>query len=149
MPTMSDADLLAYMRGYRLAVVATLGSDGGPQSALVGIAVTDVFEIVFDTVASSRKHANLLRDPRVAVAFGGPDERNEKTLQYEGVAALVSPTDAAGAPWREAYYSVWPDGRARLAWPDIAYWRIVPRWLRFSDFGRGPLIVERRFEAQP
>ncbi len=140
----ADADLLAYMRGHRLAVVATVGRYGEPQAALVGVAVTDDFEIVFDTMDTSRKHANLTADPRAAVTFSGPGER---TLQIEGVARAVSTSDVADAAWREAYYAAWPNGRERLAWPGLAYWRIGPRWLRFSDYDAGPLIVERVFAA--
>ena len=130
------------MRSHRLVVVSSLGADGSPQSALVGIAVTDAFEIVFDTAASSRKHGNLGRDPRTAVTFTGP---GEQTLQFEGTASAVSVAAPEDATWRETYYLAWPDGRSRLGWPGISYWRIEPRWLRFSDFDRGPLIFEKRF----
>jgi len=50
------------MRSHKLAVISTLGADGSPQAALVGVAVTDTFQIIFDTVSTSRKHANLVRD---------------------------------------------------------------------------------------
>jgi len=135
-------EIREYLRTQRLAVVATRGTDGAPQAALVGIAVTDALEIVFDTVTTSRKHRNLRADPRVAVTFGGSDER---TLQYEGIAAEVSTAGAADAAYRTAYYRAWPDGHERLAWPDLCYWRISPRWLRFSDYSAGPRIVERRW----
>lgn len=142
MTSLSDEELLGYMRGHKLAVVATSASDGSPQSALVGIGVSPRLEIVFDTVSSSRKHGNLVRNPRVAVTFSGP---GEKTLQYEGIAFPVSLEGAEDRGYREVYYEAWPDGRERLSWPNLVYWRVAPRWLRFSDFDRGPLIVERRF----
>ncbi len=132
------------MRGHPLAVVATIAADGGPQAALVGVGVTDDLEVIFDTVSTSRKHANLLADPRAAVTFSDP---GEQTLQFEGAAAPVSTTDPSGAAWPEAYYRAWPDGPARLAWPGLVYWRIMPRWLRYSDYDRGPLIFERRFDG--
>ena len=44
---------------------------GGPQAAVVGFAVSDLLEIVFDTVTTSRKYQNLRRDPRI-VPPGGP-----------------------------------------------------------------------------
>lgn len=139
---MEKSELLSYMRSHKLAVIGTAGSNG-PQGALVGIAVTDDFEIVFDTVSDSRKHRNLLRNGRIAVTFSGPAEQ---TAQYEGEAHSVSIADQTDARYREAYYAVWPDGRDRLSWPKIAYWRITPRWVRFSDFDRGPLIEEFVFE---
>ena len=144
MDTLTNADLVAYMRGHKLAVVATIGPDGGPRAALVGVGVTDDLEVIFDAVSTNRKHANLLADRRAAVTFSGP---GEKTLQLEGVATAVSTTDTADARLREAYYRAWPDGPARLAWPGLVYWRITPRWLRYSDYDRGPLIFERRFDG--
>jgi len=146
MPQLSDTELLTYMRSHKLAVVSTNSAGGSPQSALVGVATTGLFEIIFDTVSTSRKHANLLHDPRIAIAFAGPDEQ---TLQYEGVAEAVSNSDPRDARYREAYYRAWPDGRDRLSWPALVYWRIEPRWLRYSDYNRGPLIFERRFDSVP
>lgn len=139
MDSFGKPDLLAYMRRHKLAVVATMGPDGAPQSALVGVGTTDACEVVFDTLSITRKHANLLRDPRIAVTFSGP---GEMTLQCEGVASLVPATGEDGAPYREAYYEAWPDGRDRAVWPDLVYWRVSPGWARYSDYDRGPLIVE-------
>lgn len=145
MTTLPDTELLAYIRSHKLAVISTLGANSAPQSAFVGVATTDKFEIVFDTVSTSRKHGNLLRDPRIAVTFAR--EPAEQTLQYEGMAFPVSRDAAHDARFREEYYRAWPDGPDRLAWPDLVYWGIAPRWLRYSDFDRGPLIVERDFGA--
>jgi pyridoxine/pyridoxamine 5'-phosphate oxidase len=136
--TFTKADLLRYLRESRLATVATLGADGAPQAAYVGIGVTDDLRIVFDTITSSRKHANLLRDARIAVTVGGP---GEKTLQYEGRAGLIATRGPDGADVREAYYASWPDGRERAAaWADLVYWCVTPAWARFTDYERGPLI---------
>jgi hypothetical protein len=143
MQSVDDPALLTYMRSHRLAVVSTHGADGSPQSALVGVATTDAFQIIFDTLSTSRKHQNLVRDPRIAANFSGPAEM---TLQFEGIAVAVSPSDPRDAPFREAYYLAWPHGRGRLLWKDLSYWLIEPRWLRYSDYARGPLIFERRFD---
>lgn len=59
---MTENELLAYMRASKLAIVGTIGPDG-PQGALVGVAVSDDFEIMFDTVRDSRKH-RICRQPR-------------------------------------------------------------------------------------
>jgi len=139
---MDKAELLPYMRAHRLAVIATIGPDGDPQGALVGVAVTQDFEIIFDTVSNSRKHQNLRRDNRIAATFSGP---GEQTLQIEGRANSVSLMAASDATYRETYYAAWPDGRERRAWLSIAYWRMAPHWARYSDYERGPLIVEFDF----
>jgi pyridoxine/pyridoxamine 5'-phosphate oxidase len=131
--------LVNYVRRCRLATVSSLAADGAPQAALVGIAITEALEIIFDTDRTSRKHANLAADPRAAVTVSGP---GEQTLQYEGRAHPVSIHDQNDALYLETYYSAWPDGRDRLSWPNIAYWRITPTWIRYSDFDLGPLILE-------
>ncbi len=144
--TFGETELLAYMRSHRLAVVASIGANGAPQSALVGIAVSSRCELVFDTTSDTRKHANLTRDPRAAVVLTGP---GEQTLQLEGIARPVSVTDAAGAAWRDIYEAAWPDAAARRSWPHLAYWRIVPHWARYCDYGRGPLIREFEWPQHP
>jgi general stress protein 26 len=139
----SKSEVLAYMREARYAVIATIGADGRPQSALMGIATTNELEVVFDTLNTSRKHANLTRDNRIAITFSGPDEQ---TLQIEGVAFPVSVTGSAGYDYRETYYAVFPAGRERISTPQLAYWRVSPRWARYSDYARGPLVVEFRWD---
>jgi hypothetical protein len=58
-------------------------------------------ELVFDTLSTSRKHAN---------------RPGEQTLQDEG--------------YREAYSAALPEGRARRGWRDLVYWRVAPWWAR-------------------
>jgi hypothetical protein len=79
--------------------------------------------LIFDTVSSSRKHANLVLRPRIAVTFSGP---GEQTLQYEGVAFPISTTGMRDATYRETYYAAWPDGPARLDWEGLVYWGVTP-----------------------
>ena len=83
---MDPKQLLEFLRQYRLAVQASVSVTGGSQAALVGFAVTDRFEIVFDTLDSTRKAQNLRRNPRLALVIGGLEAGDERTVQYEGVA---------------------------------------------------------------
>ena len=98
--------LFQFLNGCGLGVLSSLGPDGGPQSALVGIAVTPELEIVFDTVQESRKFANIARDPRVAFVIGW---QGEITVQYEGVARQISSTDLG--PYHELIFGNLPTGR--------------------------------------
>ena len=131
-------DVAQFIAAQQLAVVATLAPDGAPQAALVGIALTDRFELVFDSVESSRKIGNLRRDQRVAVVIGGTMQ-DERTVQLDGVAD--EPHGDEGERIRDAYFRRWPDGRDRVSWPGIAHVRITPRWLRFSDWNAAPVVV--------
>lgn len=67
---MDQAAIYNFMAGFCYGIVSSVAADGSPQSALVGIAVTPQFEIVFDTVKSTRKYANPIARPRCSFAVG-------------------------------------------------------------------------------
>ncbi|HEU5478456.1 MAG TPA: pyridoxamine 5'-phosphate oxidase family protein [Candidatus Tumulicola sp.] len=138
---MTTAELLAFMRGNKLAVQASVSTTNAAQAAVVGIAVTDALEVVFDTLDSTRKVANLRTNPQLAFVIGGPVPGDERTVQYEGVAD--EPTGPELERIRAAYFSAWPDGRSRANWPGLIYVRVRPTWIRYSDFNQHPpLVVE-------
>jgi general stress protein 26 len=133
--------LLTFLRGHRYAVEATTSADGTPQAAVVGFAVTDRFELVFDTIASTRKAQNLRRNAKLAFVIGGTLDGDERTVQYEGIAD--EPTGAELERLKADYYAVFPDGPSRLSWPGLMYVRVRPTWLRYSDYtANPPEIVE-------
>ncbi len=133
---MTPVELLEFMRTQRLAVEASCAPEGGAQAALVGIAVTDAFEIVFDTLDTSRKARNLRASPRTAFVLGGWVTGDARTVQFEGLAD--EPAGAERERIQEAYFAAWPDGPTRASWPGITYFRVRPTWIRFSDFNRAP-----------
>jgi pyridoxamine 5'-phosphate oxidase-like protein len=138
---MDPARLLEFIRQHRFAVQASVSPDGGAQAAVVGIAVTDRFEVVFDTLESTRKAQNLRRDPRLALVIGGLGPGDERTVQYEGIAD--EPSAAELESLKAVYYSVFPDGPSRMAWPGLIYVRVRPLWIRYSDYNANPpMIVE-------
>ena len=138
---MNRSAILAFMRRHRVAVQASVSAAGSAQAAVVGIAVTDRFEIVFDTLGSSRKAQNLRGNPKIAFVIGGLADGEERTVQYEGLAD--EPTGEELERVKQAYYEVYPDGRSRLAWPGLTYVRVKPAWIRYSDFSvASPMILE-------
>jgi Pyridoxamine 5'-phosphate oxidase len=130
---MDKRALFDFLDTCGLGVLSTLGPGGAPQSALVGIAVTRELEIVFDTVAKSRKFANIARDPRVAFVIGW---QAEVTVQYEGVARQISSTELG--PYHEVYFGKFTDGPNRLKWEGITYYVVTPKWVRYSDYNQSP-----------
>src|SRR5438105_8480062 len=72
---MTKADIYQFIAKQKLGVLATLSSDGSPQSALVGIAVTPELEIIFDTVKSSRKFQNLMSNSECSFVGGQAKSR--------------------------------------------------------------------------
>jgi hypothetical protein len=130
------AELIAFMRRHRLAVQSSVSPAGAAQSAVVGIAVGDSLEIVFDTLDSTRKAQNLHRNRHISFVIGGLTPGDERSVQYDGVAQFPSGEELERA--RELYFSVWPDGRERLHWPGLIHVLARPTWIRFSDFNQRP-----------
>lgn len=136
MPSLTRTDLLAFLRSHHYAVQSSTHANGAPQSAVVGIAVSDDFEIVFDTLDASRKAQNLRARAGIAFVIGSPAGDAERSVQFEGVAD--EPTGAERARLTALYYAVFPDGRERLQWPGLTYIRATPTWLRYSDYDQNP-----------
>ncbi len=138
---MNRAELLAFLRSPRYAVEASVTPAGQPQAAIMGIVVTDAFEIVFDTLGTTRKMTNLRANPRIALAIGNLAEGDGRGVQLEGVAD--EPKGEELARLQASYFAKFPDGRARLLWPSLTFVRVRPTWLRYSDFRTTPpTIVE-------
>src|SRR5215472_6347844 len=116
---MTRDDLLRFLREHRLAAEASVSASSAAQAAVVGFAISDGFEIVFDTLDSTRKVTNMRRNPKVAFVIGGFASGDERTAQYEGLAD--EPADAELERLAELYYAVYPDGRARRSWPGLIY----------------------------
>ena len=134
---MTLEEVLDIAKHKRFLVVSTVNETGAPESALMGFAVTQGNEIVFDTLGSSRKAVNLARNPAAALVIGWDDSIS---LQIEGIARRPIGDDLASA--KSAYFREWPDGRARESWPDIAYVVVKPKWIRYSNYAAGPPVVE-------
>ena len=140
-------EIVEFMRANPLATVATVSADGAPEAAVVGVAVSDRLELVFDTLDSSRKFVNVKSEARVAVVFGaaGPyrsGKHDERCVQYEGAADVPAGEELARVQ-ETIYFKQFPDGRARMKWAHIAYVRVRPLWIRYSDYNVSPpRIVE-------
>ena len=139
--TIERSTLLAFMQQELYAVQASVNDDGAPQAAIVGVLVSEQFEVFFDTLANSRKTSNLRRRPRAAMVLGPAATGSARTVQVEGLAD--EPTGDDLARLLQLYFARFPDGRERQRLPGITYWRIRPTWIRFSDFSKDPpQIVE-------
>jgi general stress protein 26 len=133
---MNKRKLLEFLRSYRLGVQSSVSPSGAAQSAVVGFAIRDNFQIFFDTVDTSRKVENLRKNPRIAFAIGGLLDGDERTVQYEGIAD--EPSGAELESLKKVYFQAFRDGPARQSWPGICYIRVRPSWIRFSDYNQNP-----------
>jgi len=124
-------------------VQSSVSQLSAPQAAVVGIAVTDRFEVVFDTLDSTRKAKNLRVNEHIALVIGGLTPGDERTAQYEGIVDV--PTGEELHRLTAVYYTVYPDGPGRASLAGLIYVRVRPTWIRYSDYNVDPpLIVEFR-----
>jgi hypothetical protein len=143
MARVNPQTLLDFMRLHRLAVQASVSPAGVPQAAMVGFAVSDQFEIVFDTIQTTRKAQNLRQNAHLALVIGGWVPDDERTVQYEGEADEPSGLELDRV--KQVYYTAYPDGPSRASWPGLIYVRVRPSWVRYSDYNKDPPeIVEFR-----
>ena len=126
---MTRAELLGFIAGHKWAVQASVAANGAPQAAVIGFAVTDELELVFDTFETSRKAPNLRRDGRIALVIGWDEAQ---TVQCEGIAD--EPTGAELEPYRRRYMDRFPDSLARQGQPGLLFFRVRLTWARYSDF---------------
>jgi general stress protein 26 len=137
--SMTKAALLEFLRSHRYGVEASNAKEGPPEAALIGFTVNERLELFFDSFDSTRKVANLRRDPRIAFVIGGHAPGDARTVQYEGEADL--PTGAELEHFKSDYFAVHPDGLRRSTLPGITYFRVRPRWIRCTDFNVAPAQI--------
>lgn len=134
---MERTEVLVFLKRQKFAVISSIGPDGEPHSAVVGVAFTQEGDAIFDTLGSSRKAEDLRRDPRASLVVW----EGERTVQMDG--RVDEPAGADREAIVKAYLAVFPDGVERLRWDGITHFRFRARWARYSDFGAQPeLIVE-------
>ena len=139
--TTTRAELLRLMRAERHATVASVSAAGVAQAAVVGVVVSEDFEIFFDTLDATRKAVNLRARPRAAFVLGSTAADAKATVQVEGVTDEPRGTDLERL--KELYFERFLDGPTRQAWKGLIYVRVRPTWLRMSDYATDPpRIVE-------
>jgi Pyridoxamine 5'-phosphate oxidase len=136
---MNVDEAFGFMRGESLGVLCSVNGEGQPQAALVGFAVTPELEIVFDTVKSSRKYANLKKDARCAWVIGCT---SEVTVQYEGLAKELDGEELAR--YKKVYFGKFEDGPVRESWAGITYFVVRPKWVRYCDYNLGQQRIEEK-----
>ena len=106
---------------------------------MVAFSETADFHLMIGTSVSSRKYANLVRDPRIAVTVSDPDRR--LTMQYEGRVRQLEGEELAQR--QGAHYAKLPQSLPFKDLPDQAFFSIEPVHIQFSDVGQKPWVVAR------
>jgi general stress protein 26 len=126
--------ILEFLKSQPLGVVSTVRSGEFPQAALVGITETEGLDLIFGTSKLSRKYSNLKSNPQVAVVIVNSEQK--ATLQYEGVAEELQGDEQVTA--REIHIAKHPGSKRHLQDPQEVFFKIVPRWMRYSNYGSAP-----------
>jgi uncharacterized pyridoxamine 5'-phosphate oxidase family protein len=134
---MTKEFLYNFIRKHKLAVLSTVTQDHLPQSAVIGLIVTEDLKLFFDTLSDSRKYQNLISNPAISFVIGW----DEETVQYEGKARIATETELKEL--LPEYFKVFPDGIDRNKNEKrIAYFCVDPNWIRYSDFRNKEAKIE-------
>jgi general stress protein 26 len=137
--SITKAALLEFLRLHRYGVEASQTAEGPPEAALVGFVINERLELFFDSFDSTRKVANLRRNPRIAFVIGGYELGDNRTVQYEGEVDL--PTGAELEHFKRDYFAAHPDGLRRSKLPGITYFRVRPHWIRYTNINVVPAEI--------
>lgn len=128
--------ILDFIRKQKLAVISTVGVNGKPESAALEFGETNDLELIIDTFTSSRKYKNIQTNNQVAFVIGWDDDI---TVQYEGLAEEVVGDSAKR--YKEAYWRKNPEAKRWDSREGIAYIKVKPTWIRYSDLNKDPWEV--------
>jgi PPOX class probable F420-dependent enzyme len=92
MPIPLSAKARGLADAQSFAVLATLNDDGSPQNSVLWV-LREGDDLLMSTLKRRRKHANLVRDPRVSVVLFDPADPY-RYVEVRGTATLTD--DPAG-----------------------------------------------------
>jgi PPOX class probable F420-dependent enzyme len=76
------------LKGLNFGVVATVGTDGRPQTSIVWVD-TDGENVIFNTAVGRAKERHLRRDPRVSVVVLPADDQQSGYVSVTGTAEII------------------------------------------------------------
>jgi pyridoxine/pyridoxamine 5'-phosphate oxidase len=139
---MKKEDIVAFIKTKKHAVISTYSPDEFPEAALIGFGESDDLEIIFGTYKTSRKYKNLKINNKVAFVIGWGEELI--TVQYEGLAFELDESESE--KYLSLYHKKMPSAIIYKTHPDQSYWRVQPKWIRYSDLsGEKGKVVELVF----
>jgi uncharacterized pyridoxamine 5'-phosphate oxidase family protein len=123
------------LREQEFAVVSSIWKEK-PQAAVVVFSIKDDFELIFGTFNTTRKYRNLKSNPETAIVIGWDEGI---TIQYEGVAEEVG-LDEFGE-YQKIHLAKNPGSEAYANLDGQVYFKIKPRWIRYTDINQNPEFV--------
>lgn len=87
----SVSTIATYINEHPLAVLSTVEPSGNPHGSTLYAGSDSQLHVFFMTKRDTRKHQNILGNPKVALTFSGED--HQTTLQLSGIASEVTVPD--------------------------------------------------------
>lgn len=122
----------SFLKERAFCVISTVNTNGMPESAMVGFTSTKTFDIIIGTSNQSRKYANFIQNPNVAVVVGD----DGGTVQLEGSAELLA-DETYVAMVENGEITALPGVDLYRKDPNQIFVKIVPSWIRFVKTGEG------------
>lgn len=138
-----------FLKGNRLAVVATVSQQNTPEAALLYYGLDEEFHIYCCTYKKSRKFLNIESNNKIALVIG--QEVNALTLQLEGSARIIT-DKVEKAEAMETYAKKATENENLIYFPPLLaltkdssmeFLQITIEWFKFSTFeSHFPNIIE-------
>lgn len=133
-------EVLSFLDGQRVGVVATQRPEGDPHAAVMHFSVDrDRREVFFSTDRKSVKVSGLPTHDRAAFATGW-SEKDWKTVQLRGRIRVAADDELPTI--HACHYAKHPQSAAFKDDPNTVFLVLSPDWLRYSDLGVVPERVE-------
>lgn len=126
--------ILEFIRRHPIGVLATVEHElSKPEAAVVEFGETANLELIFDTFVSSRKYNNLKASSHIAFVIGWDENI---TVQYEGGATELKGKELER--YQAIYFSKNPRAKKWNDREGVAYFKVTPSWIRYSDLNKDP-----------
>ncbi|MBI1863070.1 pyridoxamine 5'-phosphate oxidase family protein [Candidatus Microgenomates bacterium] len=138
--------LFAFIKEHPAAHLATVTHDGKPFASTVYVYANTSAEIYIATLEETEKFKNIQANRYVALVI--TDEVNQRTVQIQGTAAEETDPEVRMAMIQQLAQvqarnkSGWPPPIIKLDKGRVRLVKVVPTWIRFSDFGDSDTVVQ-------
>jgi uncharacterized pyridoxamine 5'-phosphate oxidase family protein len=134
------ADALAFLKGNKTGVLATISPSGHPRARTIYYAADDSFSIYFVTLLSTRKPEDFKANERAA--FVVSEEAMPRTIQMEGVITDLTETATIDPILVELTRVLMSNTKyfapiTRFDSSKVLFYRLKPDWIRWGDFTHG------------
>ena len=129
-------EILEYLNGQRVGVLALEMLDGSPHGSTVHFAYSEEpLVFFFETNRKYRKSEPLFGKPatRASLVIGSSEE-DMKTLQMDGEARLIR-EEEHDVFW-EVYFRKYPEKAKKAKDSEVVFFSFTPAWWRFTDWTR-------------